>query len=163
MAKENDWINRLIEPQTAPDGKPKHSGCLVIWLALSLLGCVIFFLVIFTGLDIPKGFFLQYIPPSITFDVYGLDLFNIIVDLLICVGAIGIWRWKKWGYYLLLGIYILQFALDGIVVQLPDIVNHHGYNVSSLLGLGIFYGLIHQELKYLRQRKSPLGREEKVH
>jgi hypothetical protein len=162
MAKVNDWINSLIEPQTAPEDKRRHSGCLSIWLVLSILVCVIFFIVTFTGLNIPKDFFLQYTPPSITFNVYGFDLFNIAIDLLILIGAIGIWRWKKWGYYLLLGIYVLQFALDSIVVQLPHIINQHNYNFSSLLGLGIFYVLIHQELKYLKQRELPLETEERA-
>jgi hypothetical protein len=128
---------------------------------LSVLG-VIFFIVTLTGFNIPNGFFLRYTPPSITFNVYGIDFFNIAIDLLVLIGAIGVWNWKKWGYYLLLGIYALQFVLDSIVVQFHNIVDHHGYNLSSLLGLGIFYALIHQELKYLKQREHPLGTEERT-
>lgn len=162
MAKVNDWLNRFIEPQIAVESKQKHSGCLTIWLILSILGCAIFFIITLTGFNAPNGFFLQYIPPSITFKVYGLDFFNIAIDLLILIGAIGVWNWKEWGYYLLLGIYILQFVLDSVIVQLPNIANHHNYNLSSLLGLGIFYALIHQELKYLKQREFPLGTEERA-
>ncbi|GHO42107.1 hypothetical protein [Ktedonospora formicarum] len=152
MAKGYDWIDRFIEPQTTPEGKQKHGGCLIIWLMLALLSCVTFFAVSFTGFNVPKGYFLQYIPPSITSDVHGLDLLNIVLDLLICIGIIGIWRWKKWGYYLILGINLLQFALDSILVQIPHLIHQHSYNFSSLLGLGIAYTLIHQELKYLRQK-----------
>ncbi len=159
MSKAPVWINWLTEPQIGSGHKPRHSGCLSIWLAFAILGSVLFFIITFTRLSIPTNFFLHYTPPKIKTNVYGFDLLNVAIYLLTLIGAIGILLWKKWGYYLSLVMYVLGFALD-VITQLPQIVNHYSYNISYLLGLAIFYLLIRQELKLLKQTEIPPATEE---
>ncbi|ATX81739.1 putative membrane protein (DUF2127) [Mariprofundus ferrinatatus] len=103
------------------DGKPR---CLVI-------------LAVYTGFG---GLLcLVYGVPSIIFDLFALDLalINLIVVAIgvsTLLGSYGLWRLKRWGYYLAIAIYVVSIQLSVVAISLDD----SPANITlQLVGIGI--------------------------
>src|SRR5947209_2306112 len=75
-----------------------RGGCLTVWLVVMSL----FYGLLVVGIAI--GIYLSYssdFAPPPTTDV--LNILTLIFVVLGSAGVVGMWLWKKWGYYLLMG------------------------------------------------------------
>ena len=122
---------------TADDYKPGRGGCLITWLVVAGVANVLLLILTFIGLGLVKA-------------ISASDIVGIILNVLVIAGIVGMWRWKKWGYYLLIWMFIGSTVLrifmlfsgggsSGIIV---------GTIVGGVLGPLILYLLVRDKLEY---------------
>jgi hypothetical protein len=118
----------------------KKAGCLTAWSIFGIVAGSLLLLVALAGRRT------------------SLDPINVIPGLNIglgvaaIVGYIGVLLWKKWGYYLVLSLYILTTVLRiGIVLVFPALLGGTGIFaiVAGIIGGCIFFALARGVLQYM--------------
>ena len=124
----------------------RRGGCLTVWLvAMSLL-----FGLLLVGVAL--GIFLSFTSavPSTFIITYILNALIAIFVVLGSVGVVGMWLWKKWGYYLLLAGFLVCLLLG-----LMDLAFGHdtppvvlGETAVGVLGAILLYVAVRGKLVY---------------
>ncbi|HVU14261.1 MAG TPA: hypothetical protein VHD90_23440 [Phototrophicaceae bacterium] len=106
----------------------QRGGCLTIWLVLAFIGGIFSVISYLTS----TSTFIQAYPTatSATFILLA------IASALIVIGAVGLWMWKRWGFY----AYVAG-AIVAVVANFTIGIGLAGL-VGALIGLGILWFLI---------------------
>ena len=80
--------------------------------------------------------------PSILFDLFSLDVVVInwvivAIGISTLLGAFGLWKLQKWGYYLTIAIYIVSILLSLLAMNLDSSVAN-----LMLQLMGIFFAVL---------------------
>ncbi|HEX4203045.1 MAG TPA: hypothetical protein VHZ51_02380 [Ktedonobacteraceae bacterium] len=128
---------RQSSSSAVDDYKPDRGGCLTTWLVVAGIVNVLLLILTFIGLGVVKT-------------ISALDIVGIIFNVLVIVAIVGMWRWKKWGYYLLLGMFIGSIVLR--IFTLLGSSGSFGYLLGTIVGGGIvlliMYLLVRDKLEY---------------
>ena len=86
----------------------EKGGCLLVWLIFTIAGGFLAGLFILTG--VPQHI-LQAAGSNAPYMPTSRWIFGAITNFAVVICAIGIWVWKKWGWYGYIGIGLLGLAL----------------------------------------------------
>ena len=118
----------MTEGGERPGKQKQRHGCLTTWLVLMLVMNSFAALVYFVA----GGFLLEGLPgaPSWTMPALGL------LSILNLVCAVGLWRWKKWGFAGFCFTSAIAFVIN------LSIGTGIGPSLMGLLGLAILFGVL---------------------
>jgi hypothetical protein len=116
----------------AYSGTPERGGCLTAWLGLATIANPLLLLYYLSdGARIAR---LLHLPG------WGMPaILVMIVGIIICI--FGLWNWKIWGVYGYIGIGILTFFINLILLGFTPAT------IGGLLGIGLFWYLVHNKIE----------------
>lgn len=120
-----------------PNARPDRGGCLTLILFAELiLNPPIIIAIFLFALDKGKFSF--------------IDLLLHFQCICFLLGAIGMLQWKKWGYYLTMGINIASFfiAIYALIIGTVEGAGAIGAIVAAAIFPVILYALVQDKLKY---------------
>jgi hypothetical protein len=108
---------------------PERGGCLTIWLVLMIIAFAFSaFNYLVNGAQVAAA--LPGAVPSWAFTVLG------IAAVVGVVSAIGLWMWKKWGFYGYIAVAVVALIINAIIgLLVPGIV-------GAAIGIGILWFLV---------------------
>lgn len=143
---------QVFSPQQQQQAAAKRGGCLTSWLV---------FIVLVNALTL-SGIFSRYLS---LFGTYGVQagpvlwyfIVYVLLDIAYIGGAIALFLWRRWGFYLLVGCAIVTFFLNifnglPVTLQSQSIAFSIGYLIAYLagpfIGLAILFWLLRRDGKW---------------
>ena len=112
----------------------ERGGCLTLFLGFAIIGNILGLLFLLVSFGPYRG----QIDGGTSFLIFGL--FAIQVGIFMSV--IGLWNWKRWGYYGILAGYGVGIVLNFLSANLPTVI-------GSLIGALILTQLMKDKMDYL--------------
>ena len=133
----------------APSPQEQHltaadrGGCLTSWLVLIIIANVI---AIFSDFANYSHFFVTY--AVLAGPVLWFFIVYILLHIAILGGAIALFLWRRWGFYLIVGCFIVGTFMD-ILFGVPNI-KIILFLVGRFIGLALLFGLLHEDGRWAR-------------
>ena len=117
----------------------KHTGCLTLWALFGIIATGILLILSLKG--------------GVSGDpINAVPILSISISVATLIGYIGVLLLKRWGYYLVLSMYILvTIARMAIVANSPVLIGNQGKLaiLGGMLGGIIFFALCRSALQYM--------------
>jgi hypothetical protein len=138
----NPGQNNPTAPPANPARKQRH-GCLtallIVIIVLNVLG-------VLSSVLIAMGYISDILGQDFVLPVWSLTV-SIISSVFVIIFAVAIFMWKKWGFWGLVGIEVVNIAAGVVSGDIFTIV-------SSVLGAFIAIGLLYATLQIGGQNKG---------
>jgi hypothetical protein len=145
---QQPWPYQQPHPQLGPYQQPyqqpgpyqrarSNTGCLTAWAIFGIIASGFLLLLSLTGI--------RYADP-----VNTIPVLNISIMIGVLVGYTGVLRLKKWGYYLVLSMYILLAIVRlALIASYPVANQGGGALIVGIIGGIIFFTLAQSALPYM--------------
>ena len=122
------------------DDKPERGGCLSAFLVLNIFANGLLLLVVLGAFFALRssGEYETYFDPGLQALVY----FGFVLLVIRVISAIGLWKWKRWGYIGLMACFAIAIVLGLIGGDLVEVVR-------SVVWGGILYAMVKPIEPYL--------------
>jgi hypothetical protein len=108
--------------------KPERGGCLTAWIVVALIANALLAFYYLTSSAAMQAVY----PSAPGWAFIGLAALGVIN----AVGAIGLWMWKRWGFYVYAGVAAITLVVN-LIIGVPIT-----YALTGLIGLGILWWLV---------------------
>ncbi len=123
---------QTASPFTTPPARKKRHGCLTALLVFIIV--INLFAAFFTWLG--AGVLAEFLENE---PATWVTWFNVIISLLVVVFAIAIFIWKKWGFWGLVAIQIINIVVSAVSGNVFSVVSSI---IGALIAIGILYGVL---------------------